>query len=108
MGMFDLIRCELKCPHCNSNNEVVEQMKWLDHDDRSLSYYTLGSEIPVKDDIYDWATWVRPDLEWDCKECGKHFFYAVEVKDRKMKKIYVAKDRASLQEVIDEQTKNKG
>lgn len=79
MGMYDVITHKIKCPKCETDIEIEEQIKWTN--DCVLNYYKVGDKIDASDGEYDFATWVRPELFVKCKNCGEKINYKVIVKD---------------------------
>ena len=79
MGMYDVIKHKIKCPRCNAEVEIEEQIKWTNY--CQLNYYKVGDRIDAPDGEYGFATWVRPELFVKCKKCDEKILYKVVVKD---------------------------
>lgn len=78
MGMYDVIKHKIKCPKCNANVQIEEQIKWTNC--CVLNYYKVGDKIDAPDGEYDFATFVRPELFVKCEKCGEKIHYKVVVK----------------------------
>lgn len=79
MGMYDVIKHKIKCPKCNADIKIEEQIKWTN--DCILNYYKVGDKIDAPDGEYDFATQVRQELFVICGKCSKKIKYKGIVKD---------------------------
>ena len=99
MGMYDQIMHTIKCPKCNSNVEILEQIKWCPYENRSLKTYKIGDKIDVADGEYTFATKVRPELITKCNRCKENIYYKVIVKDGIISKFIIIDKHDSYEEV---------
>ena len=87
MGMYDTITHKMKCPKCNNDIKFCEQVKWTNP---CLLYdYKVGNKIDAADGEYTYATWVRPQLVIECKNCNEIIHYKIIVKNGILEEIRI-------------------
>lgn len=101
MGIYDTVYTTIKCPYCGEETKIEDQIKWAEGE---LKHYTIGDYIKAidGDGIYQYGSYIRPSLHCRCQKCNQKIKFAVEIKDSKIKRIFVDNnDRPEFASVAD-------